>query len=106
MSRLLLLGLTCSLLACGGQPWQPNPPRGTTYQYDYQGYRSSDTTVVGGTYGGFPAYGFAFAFRDLKDVHEENGGKDPFVQSAPIDGIRFNAHLQSQGARLAPGAPR
>ena len=106
MSRLFLLGLTCSLCACGGQPWQPMPPRGTTYQYDYQGYRSSDTTVVGGTYGGFPAYGFAFSFRDHKGVHEEDGGKSPFEQSAPIDGVRFNTHLEGQGAQLKPGAPR
>ena len=75
-------------------------PRGTTYEYDYQGYRSSDTTVVGGSRYGFPAYGAAFSFRDYKDVHEENAGKDPFVQSAPIDGVQFNTHLKGQGTKL------
>ncbi|MBI2394620.1 MAG: hypothetical protein HYV09_33935 [Deltaproteobacteria bacterium] len=96
------LGLFATQFACGGHPWQPPPPYGTTYVYDYQGFRSSDTTVVAGTSGGFPAYGAAFAFRDAKGVHEEAGGKDPFVQSAPIDGIQFNMHLQGQGARLTP----
>jgi len=99
-----LLVLAFAQVACGGrQSWQPQPPHGTTYVYDYQGFLSSDTTVVGGTHGGFPAYGAAFAFRDAKGVHEEEGGKDPFVQSAPIDGLSFNAHLQGQGARLTPG---
>lgn len=99
------MGAVCSsgLVACGGHPWQPQPPVGTTYQYDFQGFRSSDTVVVGGTQGGFPAYGAAFAFRDAKGVHEEMGGKDPFSQSAPIDGLRFNGHLEGQGARLTPG---
>ncbi|MGZ3416957.1 MAG: hypothetical protein ACXVEF_05290 [Polyangiales bacterium] len=102
---LLLSGVLASTgLACGGnQGWQPQPPVGTTYEYDFQGYRSSDTVVVGGTAGGFPAYGAAFAFRDAKGVHEEAGGKDPFSQSAPIDGLRFNGHLEGQGARLLPG---
>ena len=106
MSRSLLLVISFASVACGGQPWQPAPPRGTTYEYDYQGYRSSDTTVVGGSRYGFPAYGAAFSFRDFKDVHEEAGGKDPFVQSAPIDGVRFNTHLQGQGTKLTPGGER
>lgn len=100
-SGVLVLALT--QLACGGrQSWQPQPPHGTTYQYDYQGFVTSDTTVVGGTSHGFPAYGAAFAFRRAPGVHEEEGGKDPFQQSAPIDGLRFNEHLQGQGARLTP----
>jgi hypothetical protein len=106
--RALLLGpflaLVLAQVACGARSWQPPPPYGTTYQYDFQGFRSTDTTVVAGTSGGFPAYGAAFAFRDAKGVHEEEGGKDPFTQSAPIDGITFNAHLQGQGARLGPGS--
>lgn len=111
MSRMFSVSaLSLVLLAelgCGGQqPWQPMPPRGATYEYDYQGYRSSDTTVVGGSRYGFPAYGAAFAFRDYKGVHEEEGGKDPFMQSAPIDGVRFNTHLQGQGTPLKPGASR
>jgi hypothetical protein len=103
---LFVVGTVASsgLVACGGgHAWQPQPPVGTTYQYDFQGFRSSDTVVVGGTYGGFPAYGAAFAFRDAKGVHAEAGGKDPFSQSAPIDGLRFNDHLEGQGARLTPG---
>lgn len=97
------LVLALGQLACGGRhSWQPQPPHGTTYVYDYQGFVTSDTTVVAGTSGGFPAYGAAFAFRRAKGVHEEEGGKDPFVQSAPIDGIQFNMHLQGQGARLTP----
>jgi hypothetical protein len=97
------LALASTVIACGGrQSWQPPPPHGTTYVYDYQGFQSSDTTVVAGTAGGAPAYGAAFAFRDAKGVHEEEGGKDPFSQSAPIDGLRFNQHLEGQGARLTP----
>jgi hypothetical protein len=76
---------------------------GTTYQYDFQGFVSSNTTVVAGNVNGFPAYGGAFAFRDQKGTHEEVGGKDPFSQYAPIDGLRFNMHLEGQGARLTPG---
>lgn len=71
-----------------------------TYEYDYQGFQSSGTTVAGGTRYGFPAYGAAFSFRNEKGVHDEAGGKDPFVQSAPIDGVRFNAHLGNQGAAV------
>lgn len=99
MRLIILSGL---VIACGGQSWQPPPPRGMTYQYDYQGFQSADTTVVGGSRYGFPAYGAAFSFRDEKGVHDEVGGKDPFVQSAPIDGVRFNAHLGNQGARVKP----
>ncbi len=101
MSKRILVPIAF-VVGCGGQPWQPMPPRGMTYAYDYQGYQSADTTVVGGSRYGFPAYGMAFSFRDEKGVHDESAGKDPFVQSAPIDGIRFNAHLQNQGARVKP----
>jgi len=89
-------------LGCGHKSWQPPPPYGTTYQYDYQGFQASDTTVVGGTYGGFPAYGAAFHFRSDQGVHDEAGGKDPFGQSAPINGVQFNPHLEGQGAKLGP----
>jgi hypothetical protein len=91
-------------IGCGGpQSWQPPPPTGATYQYDHQGFISSDTTVVAGTSGGLPAYGAAFAFRRARGVREEEGGKNPFAQSVPIDGMTFNGHLPSQGARLSPG---
>jgi hypothetical protein len=100
MPRLLILFALG--LGCGGQPWQPAPPRGMTYEYDYQGFQSASTTVVGGSRYGFPAYGGAFAFRDEKGVHNEVGGKDPFVQSQPINGVQFNAHLGKQGAQVKP----
>lgn len=100
--RVLVLPLGAFVIGCGGQPWQPMPPRGMTYVYDHQGFQSADTTVVGGSRYGFPAYGAAFSFRDEKGVHDEGAGKDPFVQSAPIDGVRFNAHLSNQGARVKP----
>ena len=96
------IGLS-QVLACGANNWQPPPPYGQTYQYDYQGFKSSDTTVVaGGGSGG--SYAGVFAFRDAKGVHLEAGGKDPFAQATPIDGLRFNQHLQGQGARLSPSS--
>lgn len=99
---LFALAIAASSVACAHASWQPPPPAGMTYEYDYQGFRSSSTTVVGGTSGGIPAYGAAFAFRDAKGVHPELAGKNPFQQSAPIDGVQFNPHLQGQGARLLP----
>ena len=96
--RIFVLGVM--LFGCGAQSWQPAPPRGMTYEYDYQGFQSSGTTVAGGSRYGFPAYGAAFSFRDEKGVHNEVAGKDPFVQSAPIDGVQFNPHLGKQGARV------
>lgn len=95
--------IALSVIGCGASPWQPPPPYGQTYAYDYQGFKSSDTVVVAGGGGGGPSYAGVFAFRDRKGVHEEAGGKDPFTQSAPIDGYRFNTHLEGQGARLLPG---
>ncbi len=86
---------------CAANPWEPAAPRGDTWEYDYQGFRSSDTTVMAGTSPGF-AYGSAFSFRDAREVHPEKGGKDPFAESAPLDGLHFNAHLERQGARLLP----
>src|SRR5262245_45148277 len=91
-----LSAIAFSHLSCGGHPWQPAPPSGQTYQYDYQGFRSSDTTVVAGASKFGPAYAGVFAFREAKEVHPEAGGKDPFTQSAPIDGYRFNTHLGAQ----------
>lgn len=98
----MTLGMLGLLIGCGAQSWQPAPPRGMTYVYDYQGFQKSGTTVVGGSHYGFPAYGVAFSFRDEKGVHDEGGGKDPFVQSAPINGVQFNAHLGNQGAQVKP----
>jgi hypothetical protein len=99
----IALSVVTASIGCGARPWQPPPPYGQTYAYDYQGFKASDTVVVAGGGGGGPAYAGVFAFRDRKGVHEEAGGKDPFTQSAPIDGYRFNTHLEGQGARLTPG---
>jgi hypothetical protein len=98
-----LAAIGASGLGCGANPWQPPPPRGVTYEYDWQGFRQSNTTVVAGGGPGY-AYGGAFAFREAKGVKEPGEGKDPFAQSAPIDGLRFNSHLDRQGARLLPGS--
>ena len=95
--------IALSQVGCGATPWQPPPPHGQTYEYDFQGFRQSNVTVVGGGGPGY-AYGGAFAFRDRDGVHLEAGGKDPFAQSAPIDGLRFNTHLAAQGARLTPAS--
>jgi len=97
-----IVGVCASPLSCATSHFTPPPPQGQTYEYDYQGFRSSDTTVVAGTSKYGPSYAGVFAFRDRKDVHLEKGGKNPFEQSAPIDGIQFNAHLPGQGVRLAP----
>jgi len=91
-----------SQIGCGANPWQAPPPHGATYEYDWQGFRQSNTTVVAGGGPGY-AYGGAFAFREANGVKEEGAGKDPFAQSAPIDGLRFNTHLGAQGARRTPG---
>jgi hypothetical protein len=88
---------------CGANPWEPAVPRGETWEYDYQGFRASNTTVVAGS-GPVGGYAVGFSFRDAREVHPEKGGKDPFEQSTPIDGYHFNAHLETQGARLSPSA--
>ena len=97
------LAIALSQLGCGATPWQPPPPQGSTYQYDFQGFKSADTTVVAGS-GRGGSYGAVFAFRDAKGVHMEAGGKDPYAESAKIDGLTFNTHLQGQGARLLPSS--
>ncbi len=99
-TRFSVLALCVS--GCAISTFVPAPPQGATYQYDYQGFRSSDTTVVAGASKYGPAYAGVFAFRDRVDVHPEKGGKEPFAQSTPIDGYRFNTHLQNQGVRLVP----
>lgn len=93
--------IAASQLGCGANPWQPPPPHGATYEYDWQGFRQSNTTVVAGGGPGY-AYGGAFAFRERNGVKPDGEGKDPFAQSTPIDGLRFNDHLERQGARLLP----
>ena len=104
MNRIFVAIVFVSPLACATSHFTPPPPQGQTYEYDYQGFRSSDTTVVAGTSKYGPSYAGVFAFRDHKGVHLEKGGKNPFEQSAPIDGFQFNTHLPGQGVRLAPAA--
>ena len=93
------LGLGCS----SAQGWQPPPPAGTTYVYEYQGFKEKGTTAFGGAIGlGHGAgllYGGAFSFREGRELQGE-GWKDPFAESTPIDGIRFNEHLGPRGVPL------
>lgn len=95
------------LAGCGAESWTPPAPAGVTWQYDYQGFTERKTNVVagavGGPYGGM-AYGGAFSFRHESELHA-SATADPFAESAPIDGIRFNEHLGNQGTRLAPPQP-
>ena len=95
--------IAMSQIGCGAHPWQPAPPQGATYQYDFQGFRASDTTVVAGS-GDRRGYAGVFAFRDAPGVHLESGSKDPYAESAVIDGLTFNMHLPGQGARLLPSS--
>ncbi len=52
---------------------------------------------MGGSYAG------VFHFREVKGVKIDEAGKDPFVQTVPIHGMKFNTHLGAQGLPL--GAP-
>lgn len=94
-------------LGCAVSEWQPPPPAGVTYRYDYQGYTERSTTVVAAGLagpGGGAAFGGAFDFRRARDLTGD-APADPFAESAPIDGIRFNDHLGPRGIRLSPSAP-
>lgn len=93
-----------ALVGCGASPWEPATPRGETYEYDYQGFRASGVTVITGS-GPRGGYALGFSFRDAREVHPEEGGKDPFAQSATLDGLHFNAHLERQGIGLQPHGP-
>jgi hypothetical protein len=107
LAAILGLALSGLLLAgCGGAPgWQPPPPSGVTYVYDYQGFRERGTTAFGGVVPVAPnagvAYGGAFSFREGREIRGE-GWKDPFAESTPLDGVRFNEHLGGRGVALAP----
>lgn len=103
ITTLALVPFAFVVAGCGASPWTPAAPHGQTWEYDYQGFRASGTTIVAGS-GPVGGYAVGFSFRDAREVHPEKGGKDPFEQSAPIDGYHFNAHLETQGARLAPSA--
>ncbi|MBI5537211.1 MAG: hypothetical protein HY898_31105 [Deltaproteobacteria bacterium] len=107
----LIAPLAAALLGCGAESWTPPAPAGVTYQYDYQGFRERKTNVVAGTFAGPApgmgmAYGGAFSFRNDSELRGR-GEADPFAESTPLDGVRFNEHLANQGRRLLPpgGAP-
>lgn len=95
------------VLGCGGSErgWRPAPPAGVTYIYDFQGFKEKGTTAFGGVIGVAPhtgiAYGGAFSFREGHEIRGD-GWKDPFAESTPIDGVRFNEHLAGQGIPLTP----
>lgn len=101
-----LAALAAGAAGCSGgaQGWAPAPPAGTTYEYEYQGYKQKTTTGFGGVVPVAPhagiAYGGAFAFREGRDLRGD-GWKDPFAQSSPIDGVAFNPHLAGRGIPLA-----
>ncbi len=102
----LCSGLTLTLAAgCAGEHWSPPPPAGVTYQYDYQGFRERNTTVVAGSvadrHGMGAAFAGAFSFQDDSELRGPELA-DPFAESSPIDGVRFNSHLGAAGIRLAP----
>lgn len=107
------LASACALAApfvvgCGPtSSWNPPAPAGTTYFYDHQGFAEKRTTVIAGGMGGpggSIGYGGAFSFREGNDLHGP-AVADPFAESAPIDGVRFNPHLGAQGIGLAPARP-
>jgi hypothetical protein len=103
---LLLLPCSFTIFGCGAEGWHPQPPSGVTYQYDYQGFREKKTHVIAGAMaapGAAMAFGGGFSFRKDSEVHAGQDA-DPFAESSPIDGVRFNEHLGNQGAPLAPAA--
>jgi hypothetical protein len=75
---------------------------GVTYAYQDQGFVETKVAAGVGRVGPV-GYGFGFGFRDKSGVHGA-AVKDPFQQSVPIDGIRFNEHLAGQGVPVAPMA--
>jgi hypothetical protein len=99
---LLLCSLAGALPACTPPSWAPPAPRGTTWEYDHQGFRASGTTVIAGG-GPHGAYAGVFHFRETAGVKLEDSGKDPFAQATQIDGMKFNTHLGPQGQPLTPG---
>jgi len=95
-------------LGCAGDQWAPPAPAGVTYQYDYQGFRERNTTVVAGTVTGDRGMGAAFAgVFSFQDDSELRGREvaDPFAESALIDGVRFNSHLATAGIPVTPPPP-
>lgn len=95
-----------ALSGCGPavSTWSPPPPAGATYLYDHQGFSQQGTTVVAGAAAGGPmsmGFGGAGTTREVSGVTGENV-PDPLGESQPIDGVRFNEHLEGRGERLLP----
>lgn|GEM_PF-6050495 len=100
---LLLAGILCSA-GCAGEQWTPPPPAGVTYQYDYQGFRERNTTVVVSTVGGQQtgaAFAGVFSFQDDFELRGRSVA-DPFAESSLIDGIHFNSHIGAAGIPVDP----
>jgi hypothetical protein len=100
---VVLFGLVgCAVPACGGSAkgWSPAPPAGTTYLYQYQGFKERSTVGFGGAIPGALVYGGAFSFREGRELRGDPF-RDPFAESVPINGISFNEHLGPRGRPLA-----
>jgi len=100
---LLILSVAAAS-GCGPESWAPPSPAGSTWRYDHQGFADRSATVVTGSFRGpmgAAAYVGAFSFREEMGA-SWRAGVDPFAESTPIDGIRFNQHLAGQGRILQP----
>jgi hypothetical protein len=89
-------------IGCAHHPWEPPPPSGYTYQYEYQGFAQKTRGGYGGTSPAF-AVGGGFSVHGRHEVHGARGA-DPFAQATPIDGLTFNDHLAGRGIVLTPEA--
>jgi hypothetical protein len=85
---------------CAHHPWEPPPPTGFTYEYEYQGFAQKNRGGYGGTNPAF-AIGGGFSVHGRREVHGERGA-DPFAQATPIDGLTFNEHLAGRGIVVTP----
>jgi hypothetical protein len=101
---VILLGAAAALAAagCDATEWRPPAPSGVTYEYAAQGFTGKSVTAFGAA-GGGSIGGGAFAFRERSGVAHGHV-KDPFAESTPIDGVRFNEHLAGRGVRVTPDA--
>jgi hypothetical protein len=98
--------LPAALGGCGAESWTPPAPSGTTWQYEHQGFREHRTNVVAGGVRGPVGlgYGAAFGFRNDSELYGR-AEADPFAESSPIDGMKFNEHLAAQGRKLSSPLP-
>lgn len=110
LSLGLLLVAGCNDVEGG---WKPPAPAGVTYVYEYQGFKQQTRGGYGGVATLAPGVGLAtgggFNFREGSELRGE-AMHDPFTESTPIDGVRFNEHLGQRGIPLqvrvaTPAAP-